>query len=75
MSTRRYGIRPEQASYQVTEAVGAAVVTNAIEVTVDFGALVALSPTMTGTQAKLLVMQAIEKIANYIEQRGIWPPA
>jgi hypothetical protein len=30
---------PEAASYQVVEAVGAATVTSAIEVTVDFGAL------------------------------------
>lgn len=75
MATRRYSITPEQASYQVVEAVGAATVTSAIELTVDFAALAAFSPSMTGAQAKMLVQQAVEKICEYIEQRGVWPPA
>jgi hypothetical protein len=65
---------PEDADFQVTEAVGAAVVTKNIEVTVDFGALAALTPTMTGNQAKLLVIAALEKIQAYIT-KGVWPPA
>lgn len=75
MATRRYGIKPEQAFYQVTEEVGAAIVNNPIELTVDFDALAAYSPNMTGTQAKLMVQQACEKFMEYIEQRGTWPPA
>lgn len=75
MATRRYGLKPEQASFQVTEAVGAAIVTNPIEVTVDFDALVAYSPTMTGPQAKMLVIQGLRKVIDYIEQTHTWPPA
>lgn len=75
MATRRYSITPEAAAYQVVEAVGAATVTSAIELTVDLAALAAFSPTMTGPQAKMLVEQAVEKIIEYIETKGIWPPA
>ena len=59
----------------MTEAVGAAVVTKNIELTIDFGALAALSPAMTGTQAKMHVLQAIERVQQYIEQQHVWPPA
>ncbi len=75
MATRRYGLKPEQASFQITEAVGAVTVTNPIEVTVDFDALVAYSPTMTGPLAKMMVIQALEKVITYIEQQHLWPPA
>lgn len=75
MATRRYGIKPEQAAYQVTEDVGAAVNANTIELTVDFGAMAAFSPTMTGSEAKLLVLAALEKLSHYIEQKHTWPPA
>jgi hypothetical protein len=75
MATRRYGIKPEQAAYQVTNEVGAATVNNPIELTVDFAALAAYTPTMTGTNAKRLVLDAIQKLGEYIEQTHIWPPA
>lgn len=75
MATRRYGIKPEQAAYQVLEEVGAAIINNPIEVTVDFAALAAYSPTMTGVQAKMMVLQALEKFAEYIENTHTWPPA
>lgn len=75
MATRLYGIKPEQAAYQVTEGVGSATSANPIELTVDFGALAAYSPTMTGPLAKTLVLQAVEKIIDYIENTHTWPPA
>lgn len=75
MATRRYSITPEGAAFQVVEAVGAATVTSSIEVTVDFGALAAQSPTMTGPQAKMIVETALQKVIEYIETNGLWPPA
>lgn len=74
MATRRYMINPQEADFQVTEAVGAAVATKNIEVTVDFDALIALTPTMTGNQAKLLVIDGLKKITKHIETHN-WPPA
>jgi hypothetical protein len=61
--------------HHVTEAAGAAVVTKNIELTVDFGTLAGLTPTMTGTQAKMQVLLALEKLHAYIETKGLWPPA
>lgn len=75
MATRRYGLKPEQAAYQITEAVGAAIVTNPIELTVDFDAMIAYNPSMTGTQGKMMVVDALQKLAEYIEQDAVWPPA
>lgn len=74
MATRRYMINAGERDFEVTEAVGAAVVTKNIEVTVDFDALAGLSPTMTGTQAKLQVIQSLEMLIQYIN-KGNWPPA
>ena len=75
MATRRYMINPGENDHQVTEAVGAAIVTKNIELTIDFGGLAALTPTMTGTQAKMHVLQALELIHAYIETKATWPPA
>jgi hypothetical protein len=75
MATRRYSINPEDKMQDVTEAAGAAVVTKNIELTVDFGTLAGLTPTMTGTQAKMQVLLALEKLHAYIETKGLWPPA
>lgn len=75
MATRLYGIKPEQAAYQVSETAGSATTSNPIELTVDFGALAAYTPTMTGAQAKAQVIAAIHKFADYIEQTHAWPPA
>lgn len=74
MATRRYSINPEDADYQVTEAVGAAVATKNIELTVDFAGLAALTPAMTGVQAKTAVLDALDKLKAYIS-KGVWPPA
>lgn len=75
MATRRYGLKPEQHAFQITEAVGAATVTNPIELTVDFDAMAAYTPSLTGTKAKNLVLDALKKMEEYIEQKGVWPPA
>lgn len=75
MATRRYSINPQDADFQVTEAVGAATATKSIELTVDFDGMIAFSPSMTGTQAKMQVLQALEKLHAYIETKHVWPPA
>ena len=74
MATRRYMINAGQRDFEITEAVGAAVVTKNIELTVDFGALAALTPTLTGTQARLQVAQAVQLLSERIAN-GDWPPA
>jgi len=72
MATRRFSINPEDADFQITEAVGAATASKTIELTVDFGALAAAG--LSDVQAKMQVHQALEKLGNWIE-RGKWQPA
>jgi hypothetical protein len=74
MATRLYSIKPEQASFQIVEAVGSAVVTSAIELTVDFGALAGYTPAMSDSQAKMMVCDALEKLRDYVATHS-WPPA
>lgn len=74
MATRRYMINAGERDFEITEAVGAAVVTKNIELTVDFDALIALTPTLTGTQARLQVAQAVQALAERIASSN-WPPA
>ena len=64
MATRRYGISRGENIYQVLEAVGAAVATDSIELTVDLAANVTRED----------VLLALEKFEMYIV-KGNWPPA
>jgi alkyl sulfatase BDS1-like metallo-beta-lactamase superfamily hydrolase len=70
MATRRYMINPEEATFQITETTGASVVSKNIELTVDWDALAALSPAMSGQQARLNVINGLYKMIEYIEQTG-----
>lgn len=70
MATRRYMANPEDAAFQITEAAGAAVVSKNIELTVDWDALAALTPAMSGQQARLQVINSLYKMIEYIEQTG-----
>ena len=72
MPTRRYSANIQDRMVDITEAVGAAVATKAIEVTVDFTALAAV--TNSGAHAKTEVLNALRQIREYIN-RGPWPPA
>lgn len=74
MATRRYMINAGERDFEITEAVGAATVTKNIELTVDFDALIALTPSLTGTQARLQVAQAVRALAERIASSN-WPPA
>lgn len=73
MATRRYAVNPQDADFQVTDAVGAATVSKAIELTVDFDALATAG--LSDVQVKLQVKMALDKLYNYIETKHIWKPA
>jgi hypothetical protein len=75
MPTRRYSVATGTGGSidtSVTEAVGAATVTQAIEVTIEFGATVLNGGT--GALTKTDVLLGLDAIRNYIVER-IWPPA
>ena len=67
MATRRYSINKQDFHYQVTEAVGAAVATREVEVTVDLA-------TVGDAAGKETVLLALKKIETYILEHN-WPPA
>jgi hypothetical protein len=64
MATRRYGLSRGETEFQVTEAVGAAVVTDSIELTFDLAAGL----------SKEDVLLALEKFKGHIV-KGNFPPA
>lgn len=69
MATRRFSINPQDQYYQVTEAVGSATATKAIEVTVDLAVL-----TDSSDKGKMAVVRGIQGLSDYI-LRSNWPPA
>ena len=71
MATRLYKIGPNENEYQVTEAVGSAVATKSIELTVD---LVATAVGGTRALTKDEVILALKELSDYIAGRS-WPPA
>lgn len=77
MATRLYSIDPENSEFQVTEAVGSAIVTKNVELTVNLAStLITDSNSPTGTRAitKNEVILSLEKLKDYI-LKGNWPPA
>lgn len=70
MATRRYMTNPEEATFQITEATGSAVASKNIELTVDWDGLAALTPAMSGQQARLQVINGLYRMIEYIEQTG-----
>lgn len=68
MATRRYSVAVEGNDHQVTDAVGAAVVTSPVELTVDTDALIASG--LSSTQVRMQVLLALEKLHAYIETSG-----
>lgn len=68
MATRRYMANPQDAAFQVTEAVGAATVSKRVELTVDWDALT--TDGLSGQLARLEVLSALEQITEYIENTG-----
>lgn len=68
MATRRLSIAVEGNDHQVTDAVGAAVVTAPVELTIDTDGLIALG--LSSTQLRMQVLLALEKLHAYIETSG-----
>lgn len=64
MATRRWGVSRGENMEQVTEAVGAAVAADSVELTVDLAA----------NMGKAEVLQALEYIKKSIIA-DVWPPA
>jgi hypothetical protein len=74
MATRRYSLGTGQTEFQVVEAVGAAVVTANVEVTVDLSAASVGEGAGTRAILKEEVLLQLEQIKNHI-LTGNWPPA
>lgn len=75
MATRRYSINPEDGDHGVAagpggivEAAGAAVAAKNIELTVDWDGLAAAG--LSGQQARLQVLTALDRLHAYIETSG-----
>ncbi len=68
MATRRLSIAVEGNDHQVTDAVGAAVVTAPVELTIDTDALIASG--LSSTQVRMQVLIALDKLHAYIETSG-----
>lgn len=66
MATRRYSLNPETRADQITDAVGLATVTAAIELTVDWATIIS-TYGLSSAQAKVQVQMALEKIESYLE--------
>lgn len=69
MATRKYGLSVGETEFQVTEAVGAAVGADSIELTVDLAAA-----GLTGATGKEKVLLALDMFRAWIV-KGNWPPA
>ncbi|HEX4329450.1 MAG TPA: hypothetical protein VH105_21865 [Burkholderiales bacterium] len=68
MATRRYSINPEDSDHGVTDVAGSATATKNIELTVDWDNLTALG--LSGQQARLQVLAALQRLHAYIESSG-----
>jgi len=69
MATRRYGLNSGETEFQVTEAAGAAVSSDSIELTVDFA-----GTGLTKPDGKEKVLLALDMFKAHII-KGYWPPA
>lgn len=67
MATRLYRCNPQDTEHTVTETAGSAT-TARIEITVDWDTMT--SDGLSGQQARMQALLALEKVANYIERVG-----
>lgn len=74
MATRRYKISVGEGEFSVTEEVGAAVNSDAVELTVELATTTVNAASGTRGINKSEVLDCIEKIKNHIT-KGNWPPA
>lgn len=74
MATRRFGISVGEGEFQVTEAVGAAVSSDTVELTVELATTAVNWRGSTRAITKQEVLDALEKLENHIIKSN-WPPA
>lgn len=74
MATRRYKINPGEGPNQVTEEAGAAVNSDAVELTVELATTTVNTASGTRAITKAEVINALEKIFDHIVKSN-WPPA
>lgn len=67
MATRKYRCNPQDNHHTVTELAGSATVAR-IEVTIDWDTMA--TDGLSGQQARLQTVMALQKIIDYIEARG-----
>ncbi len=74
MATRRYGLSIGEGEFQVTEAVGAAVNADTIELTVDLATTAVNFNGSTRAVTKAEILETVKKIEAHIIKSN-WPPA
>lgn len=74
MATRRFGISVGEGEFSVTEAVGSAVASDTVELTVELATSAVNASGSTRTISKSEVLDLLEKIENHIIKSN-WPPA
>lgn len=74
MATRRFGISVGEGEFSVTEAVGSAVASDVVELTVDLASTTVNWRGSTRAITKQEVLDALEKLENHIIKSN-WPPA
>ncbi len=74
MATRRYKLSVGEGEFSVTEEAGAAVNSDAVELTVELAATAVNAASGTRGILKNEVLECLENIKNHII-KGNWPPA
>lgn len=74
MATRRYGISVGEGEFAITEAAGAAISSDKVEVTVELATTAVNTGGTTRAILKQEVLDSLDKIKNHI-LKGNWPPA
>lgn len=74
MATRRYGTSVGEGEFAITEAAGAAVSSDKVELTVELATTAVNVAATTRGILKSEVLAAIDRIKNHII-KGNWPPA
>lgn len=74
MATRRYGTSVGEGEFAITEAAGAAVSSDKVEVTVELATTAVNVGATTRGIEKAEVLAALDRIKNHI-LKGNWPPA
>ena len=74
MATRRYGLKVGEGFGSVTEAAGAAVSSDTVELTIDLVNTAVADKGTTRTISREEVLEILEKFEAWII-KGNWPPA